>query len=106
VGAIEQQAESYKAPRLAPYLLWINVPMLREHGIRFWHEGMAYKLSHNGAPYYDTGGSLLHDCKQAQLPIREIDIYDYIEHFGEGSFRRTAAEQDRWLEEHRKLYDI
>ena len=105
VGTIERPAEQYKAVRLAPYLLWLNVPVLRRNGIRFWHEGMAYKLSHNGPPYHDTGGSLFYDCTDARLPARIIDIYEYIEHLGEGSFRRTETETRRWLDRNADLWN-
>ncbi len=96
----------FMTERLYPFLLWINVPMLRKHGIRFWHEGMVYKLSHTGAPYYDTAGSLLKDCDDAGLPCKEMDLYDYIEHFCGGSCgRKTRANALSWLyDEHLDLW--
>ena len=96
----------FMTERLFPFLLWINVPMLRKHGIRFWHEGMVYKLSHTGAPYYDTAGSLLKDCDDAGLPCKEMDLYDYIEHFCGGSCgRKTRANALSWLyDEHLDLW--
>ena len=104
VGSAEKPPEDYKAVRLAPYLLWINVPMLRKNGIRFWHEGMVYKLSHAGKPFHDTGGSMYHDCIAAGLPERRADIYQYIIHLGEGSFRKTEEATKYWLEQHKELY--
>lgn len=105
VGTVERQYEAYKALRMAPYLLWLNVPMLREAGIRFWHEGMVYKLSHNGTPFYDTGASVYHDCLANGLPILEEPIYKYIDHLGEGSFRRAPEEVAVWLERRRAYYE-
>lgn len=104
-GAVEYPVEGYKAVRLAPYILWINVPMMRSEGIRFWHEGMAYKLSHNGKPFYDTGGSFYHDCLAKGLPGKELPVYEYIDHFGEGSFRRTPEATALWLERRRAYYE-
>lgn len=84
--------------RLFPFLLWINVPLLRKYGIRFWHEGMVYKLSHTGSPFYDTAGSLLKDCDDAGLIGKEICIDDFIEHFCAGSCgRKTQAQALSWL---------
>lgn len=104
VGMPETQPYWFQAQRLAPYCLWINVPMCRKHGIRFWHEGQVYKLSHGEAPYYDTGASFWEDCKAAGLPGREIDIYEYIEHFGGASFGDTTQKAWEWLDKHKTLY--
>lgn len=107
VGSIEQPkpSESYKTVRLAPYLLWLNVPMLREHGIRFASEGRNYKMSHRGQPpYYDTGASVFEDCNNAGLRGRTEDIFDYMEHFAGGSYGKTQEEAARWLDTHKDLY--
>ena len=104
VGAVEYEPRFwFQAVRCFPFLLWINVPMLRENGIRFFHEGYVYKLSHKGEPpYYDTAGSLYKDCKDRGLPYREIDITDFIEHLGGASCRPTQWRA--WLEQHKSLY--
>ena len=104
VGMPEQQPWWFMPKRLAPYCLYINVPMCREKGIRFWHEGKAFKLSHSGeAPYYDTGASFYEDCENAQLPGREIDINEYVEHLGAGSWKDQQAWE--WLDKHKNLYE-
>jgi hypothetical protein len=106
VGHIEQRPQLwFQAPRLYPFLLWINVPMLRVCGIRFWHEGYSYKLSHQGAPpFYDTGASLLRDCRLAGLPTREENIFDYLIHYGGASYSKTPDDVFLWLRNHRHLY--
>ncbi len=107
VGEIEYNPPyRFMTKRLFPFLLWINVPMLRKHGIRFWHEGMVYKLSHTGAPYYDTAGSMLKDCDDANLPHKQVQLDEYIEHFGGGSCgRKTLNNALSWLyEEHLALW--
>ena len=104
VGSVEYRPKFwFQAVRCFPFLLWINVPMLAQHGIRFRHEGMIYKMSHTGPPYYDTGGSLYHDCNKAGLPYRETDISQYIEHLGGASCYQTGWQ--KWLDEHRDLYE-
>lgn len=90
--------------RVYPFLLWINVQMCREHGIRFWHEGKVFKLSHSGAPFYDTGGSFYDDCIKADLPFKELDIFSYMEHLGGGSWASRES-WIAWLEKNRYLYD-
>ena len=106
VGMRETQPYWFQAQRIAPYCLYINVPMCKAHGIRFWHEGQVYKLSHNGQPpFYDTGASFWEDCKAAGLPGREIDIYEYIEHFGGASCGDTAQQAWEWLDKHHDLYE-
>ena len=93
----------FQYPRLLPFLLWVNVPMLAQYRIRFWHEGKVYKLSHGGRlcrRYYDTGGSLLVDCEG--LPHHEVDIWRYIVHFGGASYKPGKVEERaaQWLREH------
>ena len=103
VGSVERKPKFwFQAVRCYPFLLWINVPMLKAHSIRFFHEGFVYKMSHRGAPYYDTAGSLYKDCNDARLPHREVNISDYIEHLGGASCYPT--EWVKWLNEHKELY--
>lgn len=104
VGSIEP-ANKFHVKRVQPYLLWINVPMCKEKGIRFWHDGMVDRVSHDGPPWYDTGASFYKDCNDAGLEGEEVYIYDYIEHFGRGSYKRGLAEAKIWLYLFRGLYE-
>lgn len=104
VGMQEQQPHWFQQRRIAPYCLFINVPMCKAAGIRFWHERKVYKLSHTGMPpFYDTAASFWEDVLAAGLPLREIDIYQYIEHFGGASADKRDPSQ--WLIQHRNLYE-
>lgn len=105
VGAVERFPKFwFQAIRLFPFLLWVNVPMCKAHGIRFFHEGYVYKMSHlGGPPYYDTGGSFYKDCNDVGLPHREIYLAEYIEHLGGASCYPT--EWAKWLDEHKSLYE-
>lgn len=105
-GMVEHPSESFKRVRLAPYLLWINVPMCRERGIRFMSEGRIYKLSHGDSPYYDTAASFYEDWLLAGIPGRELHIYQYIEHYRGGSYVKDFAKAVRWLETNKHLYDM
>ena len=104
MGAIEHKPKFwFQAVRCFPMILWLNVPMLKKYGIRFFHEGYVYKMSHSGPPYYDTGGSLLKDCNDAGLPFREIDMNEYIDHLGGASCYATSWRI--WLDERKHLYE-
>ena len=104
VGGIEWEPRFwFQAIRLFPFLLWINTPMCNEKRIRFFHEGMVYKMSHNGAPFYDTAGSFYYDCNNADLPGREVNLDDYILHFGAASCGKDGWRQ--WLDVNRNLYE-
>ena len=104
IGGIEHKPKFwFQGVRCFPFLLWINVPMLRKHGIRFFHEGMVYKMSHHGAPYYDTGGSLYVDCNRAKLPYKEINLNEYIEHLAGASCYPT--DWMGWLKQRKDLYE-
>lgn len=106
VGTVEYKPKyRNNSQRFYPMLLWLNVPMLREKGIRFFHEGYVFKMSNKGIPYYDTGGSLYKDCKDAGLPYREVDIFEYIEHFGGASYSKDKVLPKTWLELYRGLYE-
>ena len=103
VGSVEYKPKFwFQAVRCYPLLLWINVPMCRKNGIRFFHEGMVYKMSHKGPPYYDTGGSFYKDCNDKGLPYKEVDIKEYSEHLGGASCYPTQWKE--WLEQHKSLY--
>lgn len=104
-GYVEQQTGQPLARRAAPYCLWINVPMLREHGIRFLHEGRIFRLSHSGPPFYDTGASFYHDCEAAGLTKKKVAIYEYIAHLHGGSWRKSPEAASRFLEQNRPLYE-
>ena len=101
IGMQEQQ-ESFKKIRLAPYLLWINLPMCKKNGINFVKKYQNYKVSHKRAPYYDTGASFFESCKLANLSGKEVNIYDYIIHFGGGSYTKRR-DYKIWLEENKKI---
>ena len=105
VGTVDYRPSiQYQGARLLPFLLWVNVPMCKEHNIRFFHEGYVYMVSHHGPPYYDTGGSLYKDCKDAGLPFNEIRIEKYIEHLGGSSFKPKGEREKQWLKKFRHLY--
>ena len=92
--------------RLQPYCLWINVPMCKKAGITFMSEGRIFMVSHSGPPWYDTGASFYHDCVKANLPSREIETAQYVEHLVGGSQNDRLKKAWRsWLSKYRYLYE-
>jgi len=89
--------------RLLPYICWINVPMCREYGIRYFDEKRSWKLRPK-VKLYDTGASFLEDCEKSGLRFKQVKIDDFIEHFGCGSYKNKDYRQ--WLEKHKELYDM
>lgn len=91
-------------PRVLPFCCWINVPLCRKTGIRYFGEDRNWRL-HRGdnRTWYDTGASFYEDVLDHRLPRREIKVEDYVEHLGGGSYRQP--DPMRWLEENRSLYE-
>ena len=88
-------------PRALPFVCWINVPMCRAAGVRYFDESRSWKLA--PGMFYDTGASFYLDCKAAGLPSREIRWEDYAVHFKGGSW--DAKDPAQFLRENRALYD-
>lgn len=87
-------------PRALPFVCWVNVPMCREAGIRYFDETRSWKLE--PGVFYDTGASFYLDCKKAGLPGREIRWGDYVVHLKGGSW--DARDPTQFLRENRALY--
>lgn len=102
----------YKTPygykeRVWPFLCWINVPMLREHGIRYFNSEHMWKLMPGPGAYDDTGAWLLQATLAAGLRGMEVYIEDYMVHYGSASWGTTQSQQDNqeeWLEKYSKLW--
>ena len=88
---------------LRPFLCWINVPMLREHHIRYFNGEKMWALSHKFPNNrYDTGAWLYEECVRCGLPINAFHWKDYALHFGHGSWKEKDGEA--WLRENRGLW--
>lgn len=95
----------YLIPRVLPYFCWINVPMCRKAGIRYFDGSRNWKLYPGDfTTWYDTGGSFYEDCLNKRLRHKDIEVEDYIEHFGGGSYHPGKSRED-WLRQYRYLYE-
>lgn len=102
---IDPMNDLRRVMRLLPFLCYINVPMCRKYGIRYFDPSRMWKLDKTGPDeWYDTGASFLEDCRAAGLSGREIDIDDYIEHFTGASYTKHPLLAQAWLNMHEKLW--
>lgn len=92
-----------RVPRLLPFLCWLNVPVCLEKCIRYFDDKRSWKL-HRSLPnyWYDTGASFLEDCLKSGLPVKYIDIDNYMVHFYGGSYKNK--DWRLWLKEHKDLW--
>jgi len=107
---------SYKSygghPRLAPMLLWINVPMCVAGGARFFDPDRAWALhqDHDRRNFWDTGAAFLDDIKRLKpqchgKAIAREHLFSMMEHYGSGSWKKNGTEaHQKWLDEHRDLW--
>lgn len=108
VGEVYQDLSNlfHMIPRVRPFLCWLNVPMCRKAGIRYFDGDRNWRLKSGGIEtLYDTGASFYEDCLNKRLPRRQIDLSDYIEHFGAGSWGNQQAAAKVWLTIHKDLYE-
>lgn len=105
VGNVEIHTSKFNVnlPRVLPYLCYINVPMCRNHGIRYFNGEKMFALSHRKPDMgYDTGCWFYEECQRVGLPSNYICINDYMVHLRHGSW--NVVQVMEWLEEHRDLW--
>ena len=108
-----QQGNRFGIGRLMPLLCFLNVPLLINHGAKYFDENRCYGLLPGGVfnrnNWYDTGASLLEDVMKTKpyLIGHHIDIRDYMIHYTSGSWASNDYEahmtwltryQDLWIE--------
>jgi hypothetical protein len=98
--------------RLRPFLCYLNVPKLIEHGVRYYDPTRCWGLMPGGKKnrnnLYDTGASLLADIRKKK-PVLRCRNWQYMEngyiHFGAGSYHKNDVDEQRaWLEKNEKLW--
>lgn len=102
---LEEDHKGVKVTRLLPFLCYINVPMMREHGVRYFNpEWMWHIPEKEPNKWYDTGAWYYKDCSDKRLPGREVEIATYIEHYYHGSHAFRNESLCDWLNEHKDLW--
>lgn len=105
VGQERKPTRRFPVPRVLPYLCWVNTPMLKEHGIRYFNAEKMWKLTRKAPDnLYDTGAWLLEAVRKEGLPYRTVTIEDYMLHLGSGSWKK-GRNPEQWLRENRELWE-
>lgn len=103
VGEVAINPKLNDAPRLLPILCYINVPMLREAGIRYFNPDYMWALtSVTPNNRYDTGAWFFRELQEHHQPYLGINIAPYALHFGHGSWKTKDGET--WLNENKELW--
>ena len=94
----------YDILKVQPFLCWLNVPLLQEHGISYFNGRWMWNLTHTRPNHrYDTGAWLYKAVSAACLPTYQMPITEYILHLGHGSWRDKKPME--WLTDHRELWE-
>ena len=107
----QQPHNPFGIGRILPMLCWLNVPKFVAEGVQYFDPNRTYGLKadrNDRTNWYDTGASLLEDVlsHRPRLKGLHIDIREYVEHFGSGSWRNNNLKaQAEWLKQHRKLWE-
>ena len=77
--------------RFFPYIQYFNVPMIKKYNICFFDKNrILFGASEKNNLRYDTGSSFYEDIMNANLPYKEIDYTEYINHLGNSSFTNDS----------------
>ena len=106
VGEIKNDGpkEAY-VDRLLPFLCYINVPMCKKYGVRYFNGEWMWNLTQKRPnTFYDTGAWFLKDTLDKSLPHGDVVVGDYIEHFAHGSHEWLNLDLYDWIMEHKALW--
>ena len=99
--------------RLLPFLCYLNVPLLKANGARYYDPDRCWCL-HSTNPNdpqnrYDTGASMLEDIintKPALSARNYANLQEHYEHYNGGSWRQNNEESQRaWVAQHSSLWE-
>lgn len=103
IGENVKRRFGYDFKKVQPFLCYLNVPMMREYGIRYFNAEWMWNLTSKKPNHrYDTGAWFYKAVKETILPTWEIRLNDYILHLGHGSWRDKKPME--WVRMHRGLW--
>jgi hypothetical protein len=114
VGHVQdpQPGNRFHIGRLVPMLCYINVPLCKRCGLRYFDPERAWmihsKNDNDRQNWYDTGASFYEDIHRHKGGAhgRRIDIRPLMEHYQKGSWARSDLKaQAEWLQKHRRLWE-
>ena len=106
VGEIKNDGpEACYVERLLPFLCYINVPMCKANGIRYFNGEYMWNLTMvEPNRWYDTGAWLLRESLDRGLPHKDFVVEEYVEHFSHGSHEFLNIDAYDWLIENKSLW--
>lgn len=94
----------YSFYKVQPFLCYLNVPMMKAHGIRYFNGDWMWNLTTRQPNHrYDTGAWFYRAVKEKGLSVYEVPLKEYILHLGHGSWRDKNPME--WVLEHRGLWE-
>ena len=114
VGHVQdpQPGNRFHLARLVPMVLYINVPLCKKFGLKFFDPARSWMLHsphlNDRLNWYDTGAAFYEDIhrKKNGCRGRRVDIRPLMEHYQKGSWHRSnIKEQAKWLDTHRQLWE-
>lgn len=97
----EYEHNKWHDKRLMPFLCFINVKLCKQYGIKYFDENRIVGLTSEGEKY-DTGCSFYVDSEKYKH--KEVNIFDYIVHFAQGSWKRKNLNTEKWIEMYKNLW--
>jgi len=95
----------FPVKRVLPVLCYLNPPMLKERGVRFFNSKFMWNLtSKEPNNHFDTGAWFYKEIEEKHLPYCKIDIMQYIKHMWHGSWIEDSERDKKWLEENKTLW--
>lgn len=94
--------------RVYPFVLFLNVKMMKQHGVSFYDEKRMFGMNINSiTEKYDTGASFYEDTKK--YPKLNINFSIYIKHYAAGSYYyiypNKALTPEQWLKQNKKYWE-
>ena len=105
----QQNGNRFGIGRLAPFLCYMNVPLLTKYGARYFdpeRSWMLYPDEDDKRNWYDTGACLLDDVKRLKPHLKglHVDIRNLMIHLQSGSWRSHGITAEQWLKMHEYLW--
>ena len=114
VGHVQdpQPGNRFRLARLVPMVCYINVPLCKKFGLKYFDSDRAWMLNSPSIDdkrnWYDTGAAFYEDIHNHKNGCRgrRVDIRPLMEHYKKGSWERSnLKDQAKWLDTYRELWE-
>lgn len=89
--------------RFLPFIQLFNKDMLRNYKLRFFDSKKIINGKDKNAREYDTGAAFTELVFDNGLPVKILDVPEYVEHLGGGSWAKVHGEKE-FLKKNRQFY--